>query len=72
MVFCREENLDKAHELTGADVQFQITWRPFELNPDMPKGGLDRRAYRSRKFGSWEYSQTLDAQVTAAGKQVIP
>jgi predicted DsbA family dithiol-disulfide isomerase len=41
---------------------------PFELNPDMPKAGLDRKEYRSRKFGSWEKSQSLDAGVMAAGK----
>jgi predicted DsbA family dithiol-disulfide isomerase len=33
----------------------------------MPREGLDRRAYRSAKFGSWEKSQALDAQVTEAG-----
>jgi predicted DsbA family dithiol-disulfide isomerase len=34
----------------------------------MPKGGVDRRAYRSAKFGSWQHSQALDAQVAAAGR----
>ena len=46
---------------------FDVTWRPFQLNPTMPREGLDRRAYRSAKFGSWEKSQALDAQVTEAG-----
>jgi predicted DsbA family dithiol-disulfide isomerase len=45
-----------------------VTWRPFELNPEMPKAGVDRRAYRSAKFGSWQRSQALDAQVAAAGR----
>jgi predicted DsbA family dithiol-disulfide isomerase len=40
---------------------------PFELNPSMPAEGMDRRAYRTRKFGSWARSQIMDAQVTAAG-----
>jgi predicted DsbA family dithiol-disulfide isomerase len=34
----------------------------------MPPGGMDRRAYRTAKFGSWERSLALDAQVTSAGK----
>jgi predicted DsbA family dithiol-disulfide isomerase len=34
----------------------------------MPKAGVDRRAYRSAKFGSWQHSQALDAQVAAAGR----
>jgi predicted DsbA family dithiol-disulfide isomerase len=45
-------------------------WHPFQLNSDMPRQGLDRKAYRSKKFGSWEQSQAMDAQVTAAGKTV--
>lgn len=53
--------------LAAEGLAFEVTWRPFQLNPSMPKDGLDRRAYRSAKFGSWEKSQALDAQVTAAG-----
>ena len=50
------------------DVTASVTWRPFELNPEMPKAGVDRRAYRSAKFGSWQHSKALDAQVAAAGR----
>src|ERR1700733_13307413 len=46
----------------------RLTWRSFELNPEMPKAGVDRRAYRSAKFGSWQRSQELDAQVAVAGR----
>ena len=31
---------------------FQITWVPFQLNPDMPKEGMDRRKYLVTKFGN--------------------
>ena len=34
----------------------------------MPPEGVDRRAYRIRKFGTWEHSQVLDGRVAAAGK----
>lgn len=30
---------------------FQLEWHPFMLNPDMPAGGMDRRAYLEAKFG---------------------
>src|SRR5436305_9240 len=52
-----------------AGQQVQVRWQPFQLNPQMPKGGMDRRAYRTAKFGSWERSQVLDAQVAAVGAQ---
>ena len=30
---------------------FQITWHPFRLNPQMPKGGMDRINYLRAKLG---------------------
>ncbi|HEX5282350.1 MAG TPA: DsbA family oxidoreductase [Micropepsaceae bacterium] len=50
------------------EVRLDISWRPFELNPNFPAEGIDRRAYRIAKFGSWEHSQRLDAHVIEAGK----
>jgi predicted DsbA family dithiol-disulfide isomerase len=34
----------------------------------MPKEGTSRREYRTKKFGSWERSQELDAKVVAVGE----
>lgn len=47
--------------------RFEVHWRPFQLNPDMPREGVERDAYRAAKFGSIERSRELDAQVAAAG-----
>jgi predicted DsbA family dithiol-disulfide isomerase len=47
--------------------RFAVHWRPFQLNPDMPRDGVERAAYRAAKFGSIERSRELDAQVAAAG-----
>ncbi|MEO0378804.1 MAG: DsbA family oxidoreductase [Pseudomonadota bacterium] len=33
------------------DHPFVIEWHPFQLNPDMPAEGMDRRAYLEGKFG---------------------
>ena len=63
-----KRRLDSAIAALAPDVTATVTWRPFELNPEMPKAGVDRRAYRSAKFGSWQHSQALDAQVAAAGR----
>ena len=46
-------HLDRA--LAAApDHPFLIEWHPFQLNPDMPEGGMDRRAYLEGKFGGKE------------------
>lgn len=36
---------------TRPDHDFQIEWHPFQLNPDMPPEGMDRRDYLETKFG---------------------
>ncbi|WP_170338905.1 DsbA family oxidoreductase [Ruegeria arenilitoris] len=46
-------NLDKALA-TVPEHPFVIEWHPFQLNPDMPEGGMDRREYLERKFGGKE------------------
>jgi predicted DsbA family dithiol-disulfide isomerase len=66
--FVAKRRVEKAAALLGNEVK--IHWIPFELNADMPVNGLDRRVYRSAKFGSWEQSRRLDAQVAAAGAEV--
>lgn len=63
-------NLKLALQEAGLPDTIQPTFTPFELNPDMPPEGMDRRAYRTAKFGSWARSQAMDAQVTQLGKQV--
>jgi predicted DsbA family dithiol-disulfide isomerase len=63
-----KRRLDRVIAALSPHVAASVTWRPFELNPEMPKAGIDRRAYRSVKFGSWQRSQALDAQVAAAGR----
>jgi predicted DsbA family dithiol-disulfide isomerase len=56
--------------LAPEGLAFAVHWRPFQLNPDMPKEGRDRRVYRTQKFGSLERGAQLDAQVAQAGEAV--
>jgi predicted DsbA family dithiol-disulfide isomerase len=44
-------NLDRALE-ASPDHPFVITWHPFQLNPDMPPEGVEKRAYLLARFGS--------------------
>jgi len=43
-------HLDRALE-SEPDHPFAIEWHPFQLNPNMPADGMDRRAYLEGKFG---------------------
>ena len=61
-----DKRLNRAIEQLKAPVKIKRLWYPFELNPTMPEAGMNRKTYRSNKFGSWAYSQTLDAQTMQA------
>lgn len=45
--------LDRALE-QRPDHPFVVEWHPFQLNPDMPDEGMDRRVYLEAKFGGKE------------------
>jgi predicted DsbA family dithiol-disulfide isomerase len=64
-----ERRLQKVIRRLPADVEVTILWRPYELNPTMPVEGVDRKNYRSAKFGSWEYSQSLDRKTILAAAE---
>lgn len=63
------QQLRQAIKRTDTKAGPQINYAPYELNPSMPAEGMNRRAYRSAKFGSWERSMQMDAEVAIAGKR---
>lgn len=60
-------HLDRALE-ARPDHPFQIEWHPFQLNPDMPAEGKDRRQYLEAKFGGKENAVKIYARVEDAAK----
>jgi predicted DsbA family dithiol-disulfide isomerase len=51
------------------DHPFAIEWHPFQLNPDMPPEGRDRRAYLEGKFGGKEGAIRAYAPVVEAAEK---
>ncbi len=47
-----KRRLERAVALLGNPL-IEVEWKPFQLNPTMPREGMNRREYRTRKFGSW-------------------
>lgn len=50
------------------DVQLDIEWHPYQLNPDMPDGGMDRSLYLERKFGGPERAKSVYGRIEDAAK----
>jgi len=50
------------------DLLTDLTWRPFLLNPDMPRLGMPRADYVVRKFGGEERAGRLYASIAEIGR----
>ena len=48
------------------DIAVTITWRPFFLNPWIPREGIDRKTYLETKFGSVARYHAIAERVVAA------
>ncbi len=66
--FVGKRRLEHALETAGYANRVRVIWRPFELNPTMPKGGLDRRTYLQAKFGGTEALRGMEDRLTKAGE----
>jgi predicted DsbA family dithiol-disulfide isomerase len=56
-----------AQQNPGAD-QPRVTWRPFQLNPQLPAEGVGRQEYVVQKFGAAR-SKDIYARVAAVGAE---
>jgi predicted DsbA family dithiol-disulfide isomerase len=68
--FIGKRSLDQALEiLAGQGVQVEVDWLPYQLNPAMPTDGMDRKEFRTVRFGSWENALAMDARAVEAGRR---
>lgn len=66
-----KRRLERALELTLAerpDLDVKVVWRVFQLNPEMPAEGLDRKVYLAAKFGSAAQAAQIYGEIERAGE----
>jgi predicted DsbA family dithiol-disulfide isomerase len=66
--FIGKRRLERALESAGYANRAHVIWRPFQLNPTMPKEGMDRRVYLDAKFGGAEVRRAMEERVAKAGE----
>ncbi len=49
------------------DHTYELTWRPFLLNPDMPRSGISHTEYAIRKFGGEDRAKRLNLSIAEIG-----
>ena len=65
--FVGKHRLERAIE-QRPDLNIALNWRPFQLNPDMPREGRNRRDYYRDKFGD-ERAKDLRETLKNAGAE---
>jgi predicted DsbA family dithiol-disulfide isomerase len=66
--FVGHSRLNKALE-KFKDVKFEIEHMPFQLNPDMPKNGIERNKYLEIKFGGKKNAQPMYDRMAEEAKK---
>lgn len=64
-----KRRLEAALDLLGCRAYARTSWQPFELNPTMPREGMDRKTYLEAKFGSAQAVEAMLDHVREAGRQ---
>jgi predicted DsbA family dithiol-disulfide isomerase len=65
--FLGKRRLDKAIGLLEG-IKVEVNWKPFFLDPTIPKDGMSRKTYMEKKFGA-ERLKTIHDPLIAAGKE---
>jgi predicted DsbA family dithiol-disulfide isomerase len=63
--------LDEALKSLDSKLNVQTSWKPFELNPNMPTEGADRKEYMAKKFGSSDMSAMHNRLSTAGAENGV-
>lgn len=63
-----KRRLEKAIAARPA-ITFEVIWRPYQLNPDTPREGYDRKAYMQAKFGGTDQAKGVYKVVAATARE---
>ena len=64
--FIGKKRLERAMALRPG-FEFEVHWRPYRLDPTIPREGVDRRAYLKAKFGDGPRTQSMGEVIRAEG-----
>ena len=64
-----KKRLEQAIEKLPEGIEVDIRWRPYQLDPTLPKEGKDREQYLSEKFGGSQQAKQIYANIVDAGRE---
>ena len=63
-------NLQKAMTQLSPKVEFEINWKPYELHPEIPENGYDKKLYMQQRFGDLSGKASPYKQIEKIGKSL--
>ena len=63
-------NLQKAIKELNNQIEFEISWKPYELHPEIPQNGYDKKLYLEQKFGDLSGRQSPYKQIEEIGNSL--
>ena len=63
-------NLQKAIKELNDRIEFEISWKPYELHPEIPQNGYDKKLYLEQKFGNSYGRQSPYKQIEEIGSSL--
>ena len=64
------KKLSKAMTQLDDEISFEVNWKPYELHPEIPKEGFDKKEYYKIKFGESSGSKDKFNFISEEGKKV--
>jgi|SRR5579871_715176 len=65
--FIGKRRLERAMAMRSG-ISFDVRWRPYRLDPTVPREGVDRRAYLKAKFGDSPRTQSMGEVLREEGR----
>ena len=67
--FLGKQRLDKAIESVKDDLSVSVTFRPYQLNPDMPSEGADHKKHLAEKLGGTDAVERAHTMLAGLGRE---
>ena len=64
------KKLSEAMTQLDDEISFEVNWKPYELHPEIPKEGFDKKEYYKIKFGESSESSNRFNFITEEAKKV--
>jgi len=64
------KNLVRSMEELKREMDFTISWLPYELHPEIPENGYDKELYMQQKFGRGDNRKPFFDEIVKLGKDL--